>query len=298
MADQRHRRIPRDDRAHDADRLAYEQTELAAQGRLSLLLEREGFGQRGIRVERARADHPGVLRESEERAGLARPQLAEHVIALFEAGAQRADVLGPLGVGEPRPGALVERLARRGHGPGHVVGRRLCNAVVDVLGGGVDDVDGRVGRRCNPRAPDEEPIGVQGRCGRGLRRAHLTLDSHLDWPHFGLLSVNRRSYSRRCVPERQVLDAAVHDCAQPLQRARHLEAIPIGSSRWRKIFSSSIRATCYFDPDGLRPKSPRSMMCAAASTSAAGRFRAPKTPSSPTITTASVSMSPNPRGCK
>src|SRR2546421_9013514 len=41
-----------------------------------------------------------------------------------------------------------------------------------------------------------------------------------------------------------------------------------------------------------RPKSPRSMMWAAASTSAAGRGRGPNTPSNATRTTASISASP------
>ena len=53
VADERHRRVPRDDRADDADRLAHEQAELAAAGRRALLLERERVGQRGV-ARRAR----------------------------------------------------------------------------------------------------------------------------------------------------------------------------------------------------------------------------------------------------
>ena len=85
VADERDRRVPRDDRADDADRLAHEQAELAAARRRALLLERERVGQRGVRRERTRADPPGVLRRLVEHARLARPQLREHVAALLRA---------------------------------------------------------------------------------------------------------------------------------------------------------------------------------------------------------------------
>ena len=51
------RRVPRDDRADDADRLADEQAELAAARRWALLLARERVGERGVWLERAATDH-------------------------------------------------------------------------------------------------------------------------------------------------------------------------------------------------------------------------------------------------
>ena len=117
VADERDRRVPRDDRADHADRLPHEQPELAAGRRRALLLERERVGQRGVRRERARADPPGVLRRLVEDARLARPQLAEHVAALLEPGAERAEVVGALRVRQPRPRSFVERVPRRARPP-------------------------------------------------------------------------------------------------------------------------------------------------------------------------------------
>ena len=83
-------------------------------------------------------------------ARLARPHLAERVVALHQRRREGAQVLGALGVGEAGPRALVERGAGGLHGSGHVGGLGLGNREVHLLGPGVDHVDRRVGRRRHP----------------------------------------------------------------------------------------------------------------------------------------------------
>src|ERR1700729_4108366 len=50
-------------------------------------------------------------------ARLTGPDLAEVAVALAQPGRDRGEVLGPLGVGQARPGTLVEGLPRGAHGP-------------------------------------------------------------------------------------------------------------------------------------------------------------------------------------
>ena len=145
MADERDRRVPRDDRADDADRFAHEQAERTTGGRRTLLLERERVGERGVRRERTRADPSRVLRRLVEHAGLARPQLTEHVVARLESLAERADVVGALGVREAGPRTFVERVPGRGDGARHVFRGGLRDRVVQVLCARVDHIDGRIG---------------------------------------------------------------------------------------------------------------------------------------------------------
>ena len=100
VADERDRRVPRDDRADDADRLAHEQAELAAAGRRALLLERERVGQRGVRARarpiRSSRRTARSCRARPTRAATAAPSTS---LCSCEPGAERADVLGALARG-------------------------------------------------------------------------------------------------------------------------------------------------------------------------------------------------------
>ena len=170
VTDERHRRVPRDDRADHADRLAYQEAELSAASGRALFFERIRVGERGIRRERTRADPTRVLRRLVEHARLARPQLREHIVARLQPCAHCAQILGPLGMRESRPRPLIEREPRRRNGARHVVGRGLGHRVVHVFGTGIDHIDRRVGRRLHPFAADEELIGVRNRgCCRASR---------------------------------------------------------------------------------------------------------------------------------
>ena len=98
VGDEADRRVPRDDRADDADRLADQQAELATHGRLRPLLEGIGVGQAGVEVEHAPPSRGRVLGDDVERTGLAWPQLADLVGLAAQALADRPQVFGPLGV--------------------------------------------------------------------------------------------------------------------------------------------------------------------------------------------------------
>ena len=79
--------------------------------------------------------------------------------------------VGALGVGQPRPGPVVERLTGGVDGAGHVGLACLGDAEVRLLGRRVDDLDDVGGGRLDPRPPDEEPVVVADRCG-GLLDGH------------------------------------------------------------------------------------------------------------------------------
>ena len=166
VADERDRRVPRDDRADDTDRLAHEQSVLAAAGRRALLLERERVGERRVRVERAGTDAPRVLRDLVERSCLSRPQLGRARRLCSSRPAPSARMYSARSrVGEARPRAFVERLPRGRDCPRHVVGRGFRDRVVHLFVGGIDHVDGRVRRGRDPLTADEEPIRVRNNCG-------------------------------------------------------------------------------------------------------------------------------------
>lgn len=102
-----------------------------------------------------------------EHAGLAGPDLAEVIGAGGEAGGERLQVLGPLGVGESRPRALVECGAGR---------------------------EGRIRRRRHPSAPDEDPVRVPD---RDMNLASLpTWNRFLELTH---LSGRHRMGKRRAI---------------------------------------------------------------------------------------------------
>ena len=177
MRDEHHRRVPGDDRTDDADRLTHQQAELAAAGWWTLLLEREAVGERGVRLERTGSDDSGVLRLVEQRSGLARPQLPQHVVAFLEPGAHRAQISRSLGVAQARPRPFVERLAGGRDRPRHVVASGGGDAVVHLFGARVDDVDRGVGRGLAPAAINEEAVRVMHRCSHRSRSAHLSSPS-------------------------------------------------------------------------------------------------------------------------
>ena len=110
VADERDGRVPRDDRADDADRLAHEQAELAAAGRRALLLERERVGQRRVRARARRIRSATRTARSCGACPTRAATAGRDVLVLLEPGAERAEVLGALRVREARPRALVERL--------------------------------------------------------------------------------------------------------------------------------------------------------------------------------------------
>jgi hypothetical protein len=112
VADQPDRRVPRDDRADDADRLADEQAELPDR-RLGGLLERERARQAAnpLKVRSAPMPPPRATAAStpDSRGQIWPMSLG----ALLQLRADRAQVLGPLLVSQPWPRAVVERLAGR-----------------------------------------------------------------------------------------------------------------------------------------------------------------------------------------
>jgi hypothetical protein len=172
VADQRHRRVPRDDRADHADRLADEQAELPGL-RLGRLLERERGGQVGERVEGHLRAGPAEAGDGVQHAGFARPDLAEVVGPPAQLGADGAQDPGPFGMSQPRPGATVERLPRGLDRPGYVGRLRLRHAEEELLGPGVDHFDRGVGQGLHPLPADEEAIRMPDGGLNVVRQAHL-----------------------------------------------------------------------------------------------------------------------------
>jgi ParB family chromosome partitioning protein len=172
VADQRHRRVPRDDRADHADRLADEQAELPGL-RLGRLLERERGGHVGERVKGHLRAGPAEAGDGVQHAGFARPDLAEVVAPPGELGTDGAQDPGPFGMSQPRPGATVERLPRGLDRPGYVGRLRLRHAEEELLGPGVDHLDRGVGRGLYPLPADEEAIRVPDRGLNVVGQAHL-----------------------------------------------------------------------------------------------------------------------------
>ena len=148
-----------------ADGLADEEAELATHAGLRLLLEGEGLGQPRVVVERRR---PRRRRIPWRRRGGRRTRGARSGpgprSAPLQLGGDGPQVLGPLLVGQARPRALVEGLARRGDRPGHVGLLGLGDAEEELLARGVDDVDHGVRRGLHPLPADEEPIRVPQGC--------------------------------------------------------------------------------------------------------------------------------------
>jgi hypothetical protein len=163
VADQADRRVPGDDRADHADRLA-EQAELPDRW-LGGLFEGERAGQRGEGAEGALRADAAAAGDRGQHPGLARPDLADVFRALLQLSADRPQVLGPLLVRQPRPRAAVERLAGRLDGPRDIGGLCLGNGEVELLGVGVDDADLGVGRGGHPLAADVEAVSVADRRG-------------------------------------------------------------------------------------------------------------------------------------
>ena len=113
VRDELERCVPGDDGAHHADGLADQQPEPAAHRRLRELLEREGVGERRVRLHGAGAHHRRVLRHQVRGARLPRPQLGHPVTPLLDRGTEGTEVSRPLGVRHAR--ARAPRRTR--HGP-------------------------------------------------------------------------------------------------------------------------------------------------------------------------------------
>ena len=164
--------VPRDDRPDHADRLADEQAELTTHGGLHLLLEGEGRGQARVVVEDTCHPARRVLGDGEEGAGLTRPQLARLLALAPQALGDRPQVLSPLGMGQPRPRALVKSLTGGVDCPGHVGLPGFGHAEIQLLGGRIDDLDDVGGGGLDPLPADEEAVVVADRYGCARHGSH------------------------------------------------------------------------------------------------------------------------------
>ena len=171
VGDHHQRTVPGDDGPDHADGFPHDQSELA-HPRRHLLLEREGVGQPGVVVERARPGDREYFGEGVHDTGLPGPDLPDIPDPLLQTGPQRPQVPGPLGVAHAGPRALVEGLPGGGHGPRHVGLLRLRHTEEQLLGPRVDDIDRGVGRRLDPLAPDEESVRVSERYHKLVGQCH------------------------------------------------------------------------------------------------------------------------------
>src|SRR5882724_4188387 len=159
-------RVPRDDRADDADRLS-DEPPVTAPGGLVPLDELEGVGQPGVEIVDARyADAAGDGIDVQD-AHLGRPDVAQVLGPLAQAGGDRPHVLRALCVGHTRPRPPVEGLPCRGDRPGHVLPAGRGDADPYVFGGGLDYVDETTAAGRDPFAADIQTVRVSD--GHGIR---------------------------------------------------------------------------------------------------------------------------------
>jgi hypothetical protein len=158
LGEQHQRGIPRDHRAHHADRLAQREDHVVAALVRRQRLAGDLVGPAGVVVEDVshEAGRHGVdLAEAQRDAVVQGLQLHQLVGMLADQVRDRAQHPDPLAGPCVRPGALVERPARRLHGPVDV-GRGGDRELGDLLAGGGVHVapGGLVGRR-NPVSVDQ-----------------------------------------------------------------------------------------------------------------------------------------------
>src|ERR1700761_2236059 len=165
------RAVRRDDGADDADRLADEQAEVA-HGRGGALFEGVRVGQAGVVLPGLGGALGRAGGDGEQRAGLAGPDLSQVAGPLAQPVGDGPHVLGPLAVRQGGPRAVVERVAGGADGAGDVVGLGLGHLEEDLLVGGVDDLDGALGRGLYPLAADEEAVSMLKGSGLWARYGH------------------------------------------------------------------------------------------------------------------------------
>src|SRR5215469_17088255 len=157
-----------------------DETELAACRRLCRLLPGERVSQSRVVLEGVRGISGEVRGKDMQSAGLARPDLAEIVSPCPEACGDRPQVLCPLRMSHPRPGAVVKGVTRCSDRARDIGRLRLGDAEIDLFCPRVYHVDHRAGRGLHPFAANEEPVRIAKRRLDLIRQAHFSLTSVLD----------------------------------------------------------------------------------------------------------------------
>jgi hypothetical protein len=117
--------VPGDDCSYDAHWFAYDQTELAAPGRLNRLVEGIRLCQPGVELQCGGRDRTGAYCGGVYDTGLPWPNLREFVCALPDADGHRAQILSSLSMSHSGPRPFVERRPRGSDRTRHIGCLRL-----------------------------------------------------------------------------------------------------------------------------------------------------------------------------